>query len=222
MFDTKVYWTDKFKRTAAAVKHTKQMAQNYKDAIESSYNNRKEYSKLINTNINHNKNTKFVLTDEDSVSAIISCSKDNAGKKIAVLNFASYKNPGGMFPDRMFIKGSKAQEECLCMESNLYNILVKCESFYEWNNSHLNNGLYLNRAIYAPDVIFTRDANICKCDVITCACPNFSVMKRGKITKEDNSSVLKDRIDFVLSAAANNNVDVLILGAYGCGGAMCC
>ena len=40
--------------------------------------------------------------------------------KIAVLNFASFKNPGGMF-----YNGSSAQEESLCHESFLYNVLKK-------------------------------------------------------------------------------------------------
>ncbi len=37
------------------------------------------------------------------------------GKKVAVLNFASASNPGGGV-----VKGSSAQEECLCRCSSLY------------------------------------------------------------------------------------------------------
>ena len=43
---------------------------------------------------------------------------DEEKESICALNFASYKNPGGKFMD-----GSSAQEECLCHESILYEVL---------------------------------------------------------------------------------------------------
>lgn len=58
------------------------------------------------------------LESLDSVSAVLKYT--DLSSKIAVLNFASYKEPGGMF-----LQGSKAQEECLCHESTLYNVLRK-------------------------------------------------------------------------------------------------
>lgn len=153
--------------------------------------------------------THVLFEEKDSVSAIF----ENRKGKAAVLNFASYKNPGGMF-----INGSKAQEECLCHESFLYNVLRQFPDYYDWNNKHKNRALYENRALYTPNVIFERDNEAVVCDVITCAAPNFTAAEGYcHVSKEENLKVLEDRIDFVLGVAQNNHVDTLILGAYGCG-----
>ena len=149
----------------------------------------------------------------DSVSAVINHAKE-CKKRMAVLNFASYKNPGGAF-----INGSKAQEECLCHESCLYNVLVEfVPTFYDWNNKNKNKALYLNRGLYSPKVVFCKDGKSVLCDVITCASPNKSAAKRyQKVTDSENTKVLKSRIKFVLDIAKENDVELLILGAYGCG-----
>jgi len=133
---------------------------------------------------------------------------------MAVLNFASYKNPGGMF-----LNGSKAQEECLCHESFLYNVLEQFRGdYYDWNNQHKNKALYLNRALYSYNIIFEKDGISKVCDVITCACPNKSAaQKYQNVSDEENLRVLKSRIKYVLDIAVENNVGTLILGAYGCG-----
>ena len=56
------------------------------------------------------------------------------------------------------------------------------------------------------------------CDVITCAAPNKTAAKKYcNVSDEENSKVLKERIEFVLKIAQDNGVDNLILGAYGCG-----
>lgn len=136
-------------------------------------------------------------------------------KKVAALNFASYRYPGGMF-----IQGSVAQqEECLCHESILYNVLERfIDKFYKPNHNRLNNALYNSNLIYSPNVFFDGDAGISYCDIITCAAPNRTEVKRYMDIPDDEINAhMEDRIDHVLFSAYDNDVEVLILGAFGCG-----
>ncbi len=159
--------------------------------------------------ISTQKDMKITLIDIDSVSAIFKFSEG----KTAVLNFASYKNPGGQF-----LSGSNAQEECLCHESFLYNVLEKLPHYYEWNCNHKNRALYTNRALYSSNVVFERNGETCNCDVLTCAAPNWNTARKyGMATAQENNKVLIERILFVLNIAASQKVDTLILGAFGCG-----
>lgn len=133
--------------------------------------------------------------------------------KTAILNFASHKNPGGMF-----IQGSRAQEECLCHESFLYNVLREKQDYYDWNSQNLNRGLYVNRGLYSPSIVFQHDGEVAAFDVITCAAPNKkAAQKYQNVTNDQNSEELRKRIKFVLDIAKSQEVNTLILGAYGCG-----
>lgn len=158
----------------------------------------------------------IVVDDMDTVQSLFAHHEG----KTAVLNFASYKNPGGMF-----LNGSSAQEECLCHSSFLYNVLSRHPEYYAWNKTHLNRSLYSNRALYSENVIFIQPQNDEKntvialgADVITCAAPNFkAAYTYASMTTEENESTLYSRIKFILNIAEENNVETLILGGFGCG-----
>lgn len=122
-----------------------------------------------------NQKSAFTLTDMDSVSCLFNLS-DNG--RTAILNYASYKSPGGFF-----LEGSPAQEEALCHESNLYPILLAFDgTYYAWNRQRLNKALYLNRALYSPSVVFERNDKQKEADVITCAAPNFRTAHRYQLS----------------------------------------
>lgn len=163
-------------------------------------------------------NTDICIVQSTTTDAIFKYRReflDNDDIIIAALNFASYKHPGGRFLD-----GSSAQEESLCHESNLYNILKRLEDkFYIPNRKRLNNALYNSNLIYSPNVYFNRDNLFAvHCDIITCAAPNRTAARRYKRVPDDIiNEHMKDRIDHVLFAALDQHVDVLILGAFGCG-----
>lgn len=214
----KEYWDNKEKRAEKAQKWTQTMAKQYPVAIKRAIASTVTYSEdFCFQNKVRKLDTEIEVVDMDSVSAIKKEAKiieeESENKRLAVLNFASYKNPGGMF-----INGSKAQEECLCHESFLYNVLRDKPEYYLWNNENKNKALYLNRALYTPNVVFGGIETGKLCDVITCAAPNKSAaQKHCSVSDEENSEYLKDRIKFVLDIAREEEVDVLILGAYGCG-----
>ncbi len=205
-------WINKEQRAAVAVQHTKEMDAKYSEHIKDSIKRTKiynpidfEFASSLEPSDPHG-----LIADIDSVGAAYEFQEG----KTAILNFASHKHPGGFF-----IGGSKAQEECLCHESNLYNILRTFDdTYYEYNRRNLNNALYINRALYTPDVIFSRQGKVWKCDVITCAAPNkTAAQKYCNVSDETNHAILQSRIQFVLNIAQENDVDTLILGAYGCG-----
>lgn len=215
------YWLDKEKRAELAKEHTQLMEKLYPDLIKDSIRDTIHYfpgfecKKKLSDTI-----TEIIVEDIDSVSAIMKYGSKK-GNDVAVLNFASYKNPGGRFID-----GSKAQEECLCHESFLYNVLKEHQDYYDWNNERKNKALYLNRALFTYNVLFIKRDDVfdpskeafMNCNVITCAAPNkTAAQKYCNVSDETNTKVLKDRIKFLLDIAKCHEQKTLILGAYGCG-----
>lgn len=215
------YFIRKQELAEKARTHTAYVANVYRNEINYSIQNTKFYD-------DHNVNpTEMIgenwnipeVWDMDTSSAIEKLSNDIAGKNYykpctVVLNFASFKNPGGMF-----INGSSAQEECLCHDSTLYNVLTAFDGdFYEYNRKHLHRGMYENRALISPEIPFRRGLENYWVNVITCAAPNFSPgLRYGNVSKEENSKALDSRIKFMLDACGTYGADFLILGAWGCG-----
>lgn len=225
----KEYWNNKEKRAERAKIWSEYMEKYYADEIEKASAGTKTWTGPIQSARTETaaRKPKYSVVNAGVTDVIQEtvkryrepASADGSRPKIAVLNFASYKNPGGMFLD-----GSKAQEECLCHESFLYNVLKRQTDYYAWNRMRLNKALYKDRALYTPDVRFFKKGNIkadpdgVLCDVITCAAPNKSAaQKYTGVSDAENSAALKERIHFLLQVAALNGVEVLILGAYGCG-----
>ena len=155
-------------------------------------------------------NPKHIFVNLDSVSVLRAL---NNLDDTCLLNFASYKKPGGGY-----LNGSIAQEESLCYESNLYEVLSneKFEPFYKWNNKNTNSNLYLNRAIYSKRIKF--EGNF-YCDVLSCAAPNIGFLnnfQKNQIQKV-NYEALKSRCQFIADILNKQNVKTFVTGAFGCG-----
>lgn len=211
------YFDRKTENKNKAIQHTFLMNNLYPRNIEYSILNTQIFNdKDVSVGKNPDEKESDIIVDAiDSVTAIFKYKH----LRTAVLNFASYKSPGGLF-----LEGSSAQEESLCHESTLYNVISSdaFKDYYEHNNQHKNRALYLNRALYSPDIVFESykcdGTTSALCDVITCAAPNYTAAKKyNTVDLTENNAILKNRIDFVLSIAVSNYVNTLILGAYGCG-----
>lgn len=189
------------------------MSEKYPGYINNSIYNSPVYTsetKFKETDDSMRKTPEVTFENLDTVSALY---KHKDSPRIAVLNFASFKHPGGGFVD-----GSMAQEEALCHESDLYNVLCKFTEFYKYNNENLNQGMYSNRAIYCRNVLFSRNGYVTFADVITVASPNkIPAIRYKSFSNAENHAALKSRIEFIRDIAENENVDTLILGAFGCG-----
>jgi len=197
-----------------AQKHNQQMKEEFPDEIEYSIKNSKVYRDSVNSNIK-NVGTGNLEFHASTTSAAVMNAVVSSDDKVAALNYASFTRPGGGF-----IKGSKAQEEMLCHDSTLYNVLGSKVFQHEYNNNYKyyrNNGLYTNFAIYSPDIVFVDEESFYKADVITCASPNWSAAHDNGISYDENLRVFEDRIRFMLDVAVDNGVNTIILGAWGCG-----
>lgn len=217
------YWVKRKENAQYAKEWTDKMAREYEDEILTCAKEwTRPYSNTVDVEIektpwhNHKPHIpEIILEKTDSVSAVIKY--DNLFDNVCVLNFASHKEPGGRFLD-----GSIAQEECLCKESYLYNVLSlidKHTNYYKENRKNLNRALYTNRALFTRGIRFFKNGvSSARCSVLTCAAPNFAAAHTYQhVTKEENLEVLKSRIKFVLDIMAANHVDIPILGAFGCG-----
>lgn len=142
--------------------------------------------------------------------------------KVAVLNFANAYSPGGGVA-----QGAMAQEECLCRSSNLYSSLTLpylLKNYYKWNSKNTGD-MGTDAVIYSPGVtVFKTDDSIprelddwFKVDVITCAAPYYDPGKKKPVTEDKLREVFYRRIRNILEVAVANDVDVLVLGAFGCG-----
>lgn len=142
--------------------------------------------------------------------------------KVAVLNFANPENPGGGVQ-----LGAMAQEECLCRSSNLYTCISNPNVFDEYYGYHrsIRSHFYTDRLIYTKNVTVFKDDSLVPqmlpetdwfdVDVITCAAPYLA--KRKHTNGAALFNLFKSRVKNIFEAARDNNVDYLILGAFGCG-----
>lgn len=136
---------------------------------------------------------------------------------IAVLNFASAKNPGGGF-----INGAMAQEESLAASSCLYNTLIAHETYYK-NNRACNTMMYTNHAIYSPDIVFFRDGSFRLLEKpVTASVLTLPAVNMGQVLLKGEDAALakqamRERMKLALAIFASQKCSHLILGAYGCG-----
>ena len=120
-----------------------------------------------------------------------------------------------------------AQEECLCRSSNLFACIFDQNVHDEYYGYHrgIRSHFYTDRLIYTKDVtVFKDDSTVPQpipkeewfdVDVITCAAPYIA--KRKHTNGAALLNLFKSRIKNIFEAARDNNVDYLILGAFGCG-----
>ena len=148
-----------------------------------------------------------------------------AKKRVAVLNFANNHSAGGA----PFSAG--AQEESLCRTSNLYPCLLSAEeTFYKPHRELYDKGLLDERG--NSDIIYTSCVTVFKTDesapkmlekgdwylvdVITCAAPVMSYRISSDYKRYRENTILP-RLRRVFEVAKQEEADVLILGAWGCG-----
>lgn len=220
-----------FKNTEYQVKNIKSL----KEAVTNSTNNQKLY--LENETFLKVEKNRFQVKAQIVVSKkrTLQAALAYKNEKVCVHNFASATNPGGGV-----LKGSGAQEECLCRCSTLYFNLSCNDMFDKFYTPHRKekNPIHNDDCIYTPDVVvFKTDTNSpknmqekdwYKVNVITCAAPNLRPNPTNMMNESDGDKQVElsddklyelhvSRLRRILDVALLNNNDVIVLGAFGCG-----
>lgn len=166
--------------------------------------------------LDNDRPTHIEVTGEGSIQAAhrLSANPD----PVAVLNFASARNPGGGY-----LNGAQAQEEALCRDSALYATLLRAPDYYAHHRAN-RDAFYTDRVIHSPCVPVFRDSRGDLLEVpftagfLTSPAPNAGVIRRQTPDEAHRiPAVLASRAERVLEVAAANNYRRLVLGAWGCG-----
>lgn len=160
---------------------------------------------------------RIEVTAESSLQAAARLTGERPGK-VAVLSYASARNPGGGY-----LNGAQAQEEALCRGSALYATLLRAPDYYAHHRAG-RSAFYTDRVIHSPGVPVFRDDRGRLLDTpytagfLTSPAPNAGVIRR---TAPDVAhripAALASRGERVLEVAAVRGYRRLVLGAWGCG-----
>jgi uncharacterized protein (TIGR02452 family) len=160
---------------------------------------------------------RIEVTSEGTVAAAWRLAGEPGGP-VALLNFASARNPGGGF-----LTGARAQEEDLARCSALYTCLLTQRPYYDANRIEQSK-LYTNHLIFSPRVPFFRDERLTLlpepflASVITSPAPNAGEeLRRRKNAGPKIHETLVERARHILAVAAAEGQRRLVLGAWGCG-----
>ena len=173
------------------------------------------------------------VSGDRSFQAAMRLHKENPDAKIAVMNFANAFKPGGGVNT-----GAGAQEEGLCRTSTLYPLLYRMTLRDTYYRHHFD----LNTPKASDSLIYTEGVVVCKTDVelprrmpkedwikvdvITIAAPDLrskpnihvpTVGGKAKMYDAELFGYQVKRIIHMLTCAAAQKADILVLGAFGCG-----
>ncbi|MEW1905791.1 TIGR02452 family protein [Streptomyces sp. NPDC086147] len=158
------------------------------------------------------------VTGESSLAAARRMTAADPARPVAVLNFASARNPGGGY-----LNGAQAQEEALCRSSALHATLLRVPEYYAHHRAD-RDVFYSDRVIHSPRVPVFRDdrgdllAEPFTVGFLTSPAPNAGVVRRTAPERADRlPAALAARAERVLETAAAAGYRRLVLGAWGCG-----
>ena len=202
-------------RKKAAEQHTADVAARLAKDIARSLEGVTRYEGMPSVEVAEPCVPDVTVVPLDSVAAILENGRGYAQFcDLAVLDFASFVNPGGGY-----IRGGLAQEEALCTESYLYNVLNEQRDWYGENRRrNINCELYRERALVVPAVRFERGKMHAYADVVVAAAPNAKRARADYHVSEETLAVsMRDRVRFVLAIIDALGREKAVLGAYGCG-----
>ena len=138
---------------------------------------------------------------------------ERAAGKVCVLDPANFTRPGGNY-----LGGGWSPEEQICAESNLFPVLEGLKgSYHDANRQATRGGLNSDRAVYLTDIVFTTEGVTKKRDVLVMAPVNRRFALENHRSEAECDMDLANRVEAIMRIAAANEVDTLVLHAFGCG-----
>ncbi|KAH0587128.1 hypothetical protein H2248_005944 [Termitomyces sp. 'cryptogamus'] len=171
--------------------------------------------------------TEFLILEISTLEAArLLVTPTGTDEKVAILNFASAKKPGGGF-----LTGAQAQEESIARASTLYPTLMtsQAQNFYTLHNRNPKGGYYSHAMIYSPGVIVFRDdgdewLEPITVDVVTSPAVNAGVLRKSlwgkaspQATEERIEKVMKERMGRILFLFEQQGAKHIVLGSFGTG-----
>lgn len=159
--------------------------------------------------------------------------QDEGKSDVAVLNFASAKNPGGGFS-----RGSWEQEELLAAATGLVPCLscATAKQFYDVHTKMTKPKpgtkkprilLYTSNMIYSPGVPVFRSPDLelldnpFTCNFISASCVNYNagMLSKSVAKEEEEFAIIQMQLRAlrVLQVAVHHGARTLVLGPWGCG-----
>lgn len=153
--------------------------------------------------------TETIVTTSFAPEALFRLGRGKTG----VVDPASFTRPGGAYED-----GAFGPEQILCSQSNLYQVLQGIRAAYHAKNrDYRRGGLFTDRAVYLPGVVFSRSGNTREADVIVVAEPMRERALENHRSERECDHTLERRIETILRIAAANGCETLVVGAFACG-----
>lgn len=202
-------------RAEAAAEHIREQADRYAKEIEASAAGTRRIDGTPRAGAAEPAAPRVTVAPESTADAVLARGRGRVRLcDMAVLDFASFTQPGGGYD-----RGAWGQEQAMCSESFLYNVLERQGDWYRENRRrNINCELYRNRALAVPGVRFTRDNVHAYADVIVAAAPDARRAREEYGVDEGTlARAMRDRIRFALAVADSLGKEKLVLGAYGCG-----
>ena len=145
----------------------------------------------------------------DSLARVV----ERAGGKVCVVDPANFTRPGGNY-----LGGGWSPEEQICAESNLFPVLEGLKGVYhDANRQATHGGLNSDRAVYLTDIVFTTGGVTKMRDVLAIAPVNRRFALENHRSEAECDQDLANRVEALMRIAAANEVDTLVLHAFGCG-----
>lgn len=155
----------------------------------------------------------FEETTTSVTTRYIPAALQQVAGKATIVDPCGFTKPGGSYLD-----GGWGPEQIICADSNLYAVMDALRPVYhDGNRGYAAGQLFTDRAMFLPGIVFDRDGEIRKADVVALPEPNYQRAKDNNRGQAECDQAIENRINTLLNIAAANGCETLICGAFGCG-----